>query len=145
MKRRDSFTVPATCASFNAMVTEMNSAIAMKNSTGFTKATNIGKALASVFSKDIGCTSDDLTALTSCKEAVSEAKEVLERVSDEQQNKIKSLIETINAAIAEILAVNKLLEEDGKSTLADPGTTLATVTTPSLATKAAGVARMVNN
>ena len=116
----------------------MNTAIALKTTAGFTKATNIGKALASVVAATVGCTADDVATLNTAKAAVTAAKAVLETVSAEQQNKIKAAIETINAAIAEITAVNTILAASGKSTLADPGTTLATVTAPSLATEAAG-------
>merc|ERR1712128_95495 len=137
MKRQDTFTVPTSCAAFNTMVTEMNDAIELKTTAGFTKAASIGTALASVVAATVGCTADDVATLNTNKAAVTAAKAVLETVIAVQQNKIKAAIETINAAIAEITAVNIIFAASGKSTLADPGTTLATVTAPSLATEAA--------
>merc|ERR1712123_425408 len=115
----------------------MNDAINLKTDAKYAEATKLGKLLgkllAAVVAATVGCTSDDVAALNAAKTAVA----VAVADSNQQQNLIKAAIETINAAIAEITAVNLLLVEAGQSTLADPGTTLATVTAPSLATAAA--------
>merc|ERR1712128_284462 len=110
------------------MVGDMNDAINLKTDAKYAEATKLGKLLAS----------DDVANLNAAKTAVTAAVAVAVADSNQQQNLIKAAIETINEAIAEITAVNLLLVAAGKSTLADPGTTLATVTAPSLATAAAG-------
>merc|ERR1712106_1254322 len=134
MKRQDT---PTTCATFQTMVGDMNDAINLKTDAKYAEATKLGKLLAAVVAATVGCTSDDVAALNAAKTAVTAAVAVAVADSNQQQNLIKAAIETINAAIAEITAVNILLVESGQSTLADPGTTLATVTAPSLATDAA--------
>merc|ERR1711913_266147 len=50
----------------------------------------------------------------------------------EKQIEIKAAIDTINKAIATILEVNSILVSSGLTAFADPGTTLATVTAPTL-------------
>merc|ERR1712106_998897 len=119
------------------MVTDMNTAIKLKTDAKYAEATKLGKLLAAVVAATVGCTSDDVANLNAAKTAVTAAVAVAVADSNQQQNLIKAAIETINAAIAEIIAVNLLLVDAGQSTLADPGTTLATVTAPSLATDAA--------
>merc|ERR1712106_615163 len=119
------------------MVTDMNTAIKLKTDAKYAEATKLGKLLAAVVAATVGCTSDDVAALNAAKTDVTAAVAVAVADSNQQQNLIKAAIETINEAIAEITAVNLLLVAAGQSTLSDPGTTLATVTAPSLATAAA--------
>merc|ERR1712106_1107886 len=137
MKRQET---PTTCATFQTMVGDMNTAIGKSTDAGYAEATKLGKLLAAVDAATVGCTSDDVADLNTVKSAVTAAKAALGTVLAVLQNKIKAAIDTINAAIAEITAVNIIFAASGKSTLADPGTTLATVTAPSLATEAAAAA-----
>jgi len=137
MKRQET---PTTCATFQTMVTNMNDAINLGTDAGYATATSLGKLLAVVVAANVGCTSDDVAALNTAKSKVEAAQAVLVSVSAVLQNAIKEAIDAINAAIAEITAVNIIFAASGKSTLADPGTTLATVTAPSLATEAAAEA-----
>merc|ERR1712142_1326 len=131
-----SFTVPSSCASFQSMVKEFNKQIGLETKTGFKTAAAIGDKLTEVKAADIDCKADDLTALQEVKKAVVAAKEVANTAVINQKIKIKEAIDTINAAIAEITAVNKIFEESGQTPFADPGTTLATVTAPTLPTEA---------
>merc|ERR1712142_509625 len=131
-----SFTVPSSCSSFQAMVKEFNIQIGLETKTGFKTAAAIGDKLTEVKAADIACKADDLTALREVKKAVVAAKEVANTAVIKQKIKIKEAIDTINAAIAEITAVNKIFEESGQTPFADPGTTLATVTAPTLPTEA---------
>merc|ERR1712123_170343 len=134
MKRQET---PTTCATFQTMVGDMNTAISKSTDAGYAEATKLEKLLAAVDAATVGCTSDDVAALNTAKSEVTAAKAVAEADSNAQQSLIQKAIEKINAAIAIINEVNALLLAAGQSTLADPGTTLATVTVPSLATDAA--------
>merc|ERR1719483_1650109 len=133
MKRQET---PTSCTAFQTMVTDMNTAI-NQTDAGYAEATKLGKLLAAVDATTVGCTSDDVAALNTAKSAVEAAKAVAEADSNAQESLIQKAIEKINAAIAIINEVNALLLAAGQSTLADPGTTLATVTVPSLATDVA--------
>merc|ERR1712013_381690 len=67
------FTVPSTCASFQAMVKEMNAQIALKTVTGFATAPNIGTALIDVNPDTISCSASDVAALNAVKAEVTAA------------------------------------------------------------------------
>merc|ERR1711872_102250 len=127
-----SFTVPSSCASFLSMVKEFNKQIGLKTKTGFKTASAIGSALTQVNEADISCEASDVAELQAVKVEVVAAKAVATTAVIEQQQKIKEAIETINEAIATILEVNIILENIGMTAFADPGTTLATVTAPTL-------------
>merc|ERR1719350_333063 len=114
------------------MVKNFNDQIALKTDVGFATANNIGDALTKVVAANIACSASDVSALNTVKAAVVAAKEVAETVVIEKQIEIKAAIEKINDAIAEILEVNKILVSSGLTAFADPGTTLATVTAPTL-------------
>merc|ERR1712142_1272386 len=132
-----SFTVPSSCASFLSMVKEFNKQIGLKTKTGFKTASAIGSALTQVNEADISCEASDVAELQAVKVEVVAAKAVATTAVIEQQQKIKEAIETINEAIATILEVNIILENIGMTAFAHPGTTLATVTAPTLPAVAA--------
>merc|ERR1719513_172986 len=129
------FTVPSTCASFQAMVKEMNAQIALKTVTGFATASNIGTALIDVNPDTISCSASDVAALNAVKAEVTAAVEETNKVIVVKQNAIKEAVEKINEAIAEITAANEDLVNSGQTAFADPGTPLATVTAPPLPTE----------
>merc|ERR1712142_1063693 len=131
------FTVPSSCASFLLMVKEFNSQMGLKTKTGFKTASAIGNALTQVDEAGISCEASDVAELQAVKVEVVAAKAVATTAVIEQQQKIKEAIETINNAIATILEVNIILENIGMTAFADPGTTLATVTAPTLPAVAA--------
>merc|ERR1712142_1426766 len=126
------FTVPSSCASFLLMVKEFNTQMGLKTKTGFKTASAIGSALTQVDEAGISCEASDVAELQAVKVEVVAAKAVATTAVIEQQQKIKEAIETINNAIATILEVNIILENIGMTAFADPGTTLATVTAPTL-------------
>merc|ERR1711874_830090 len=113
-------------------VADFNAQIALKTDVGFATANGIGKALTQVVPANIACSASDVSALNTVKAAVVEAKAVAEKVVIEKQIEIKAAIDTINKAIATILEVNSILVSSGLTAFADPGTTLATVTAPTL-------------
>merc|ERR1719477_542868 len=129
------FTVPSTCASFQAMVKEMNAQIALKTVTGFATASNIGTALIDVNPDTISCSASDVAALNAVKAEVTAAVEETNKVIVVKQNAIKEAVEKINEAIADIIAANTELANSGQTGFPDPGTTLATVTAPPLPTE----------
>ena len=129
------FTAPSTCASFQAMVKEMNVQIALQTVAGFATASNIGTALIKVDPDTISCSASDVAALNVVKAEVTAAVKEANKVIVEKQNVIKEAVEKINQAIAEIQEVNTILENSGQTKFADPGTTLATVTAPPLPTE----------
>merc|ERR1719317_1258038 len=129
------FTVPSTCASFQAMVKEMNAQIALKTVTGFATASNIGSALIDVNPDTISCSANDVAALNAVKAEVTAAVEETNNVIAVKQNVIKEAVEKINEAIAEIKAANEDLVNSGQTGFPDPGTALATVTAPPLPTE----------
>merc|ERR1711872_42769 len=131
------FTVPSSCASFLLMVKEFNKQIGLKTKTGFKTASAIGSALTQVNEADISCEASDVAELQAVKVEVVAAKAVATTAVIEQQQKIKEAIETINEAIATILEVNIILVSSGMTAFAHPGTTLATVTAPTLPSVAA--------
>merc|ERR1711909_238575 len=109
--------------------------IALQTVAGFATASNIGTALVKVVPEAISCSASDVNALNKVKAAVTAAVEEANNVIAVQQNVIKEAVEKINKAIAEIVAVNTILENSGQTKFADPGTTLATVTAPPLPTE----------
>merc|ERR1719477_142157 len=129
------FTVPSDCASFQAMVKEMNAQIALKTVAGFATASNIGTALIDVNPDTISCSASDVAALNAVKAEVTAAVEETNKVIVVKQNAIKEAVEKINEAIAEIKAANEDLVNSGQTAFADPGTPLATVTAPPLPTE----------
>merc|ERR1719206_1067068 len=129
------FTVPSDCASFQAMVKEMNAQIALKTVAGFATASNIGTALIDVNPDTISCSASDVAALNAVKAEVTAAVEETNKVIVVKQNAIKEAVEKINEAIAEITAANEDLVNSGQTAFADPGTPLATVTAPPLPTE----------
>ena len=117
------------------MVKDMNAQIALQTVAGFATASNIGAALVKVDPEAISCSASDVAALNTVKAAVTAAVKEANKVVVVNQNVIKEAVEKINKAIAEIVAVNTILENIGQTKFADPGTTLVTVTAPSLPTE----------
>ena len=131
-----SYTVPASCDPFLTMVDAMTTAIKLKTKQGYKKAFAIGDALSQVVVSNINCDAGKIIALEAKKATVTAVKEAMKTEIIKLKIKIKESIDTINKAIKEIKEVNAILTSAGKTVFSDPGTTLATVTAPTLPTEA---------